>query len=415
MNGTSACNSCATARESLTMPRPRKEEQTKKPTFAGFERPESNWFKMPTTWTDITASIDNLAELKVVEYILRHTWGYQEYELKKHITIEEFVRGRKHRDGSRIDRGTGLSERSVYYGLEKATNDGLIEQEVDDSDPGRIKKKYSLKMRNGDIQQTSPQALQSGVQTLHPPLQDLHPRGAKDAPRTEKDTLERNQQHDDVVGALISFGISKPAALKIANTYPEDYVLQKLDLAQWLMETRSSQVARNPAGYLRRAIEEDYLPPPQYKSAPQRAAQEEQRNRSISAEQEIRRQAEAELARSRQELRERLRGERPPQPIPGTHLTTEAAWGQVLDQLKGEMTPANFNTWLKDTSLVSCDEDKALVVATTAFQLDWLRNRLDIMVRKALLSVLGRLVSCEYIALSELFPSGQADRPQAST
>src|SRR5450756_2468211 len=162
MNGTSACNGRTTARESLTMPRPRKEEQTEKPTFAGFERPESNWFKMPTTWTDITASIDNLAELKVVEYILRHTWGYQEYELKKHITIEEFVRGRKHRDGSRIDRGTGLSERSVYYGLEKATNDGLIEQEVDDSDPGRIKKKYSLKMRNGDIQQTSPQALQSG-------------------------------------------------------------------------------------------------------------------------------------------------------------------------------------------------------------------------------------------------------------
>src|SRR5215217_7402692 len=167
--------------------------------FSGFDRPESNYFRMPNSWTDITAEIDNIAELKVVEYILRHTWGYQEYGLKNHITIDEFVNGRRLKDGSRMDKGTGLSERAVYDGLRKAVENSLIEEEIDDSDLGRIKKFYSLRMRENAHNHEELQSLHPGVQTLHPPLQDLHPdpqtlqvRGARNAPRTEKDTQERH-------------------------------------------------------------------------------------------------------------------------------------------------------------------------------------------------------------------------------
>jgi hypothetical protein len=154
---------------------------------------------MPNSWTDITAEIDSIAELKVVEYILRHTWGYQEYGLKKHITIDEFVNGRRRQDGSRMDKGTGLSERAVYDGLRKAVDNGLIDEETDDSDRGRIKKSYSLHMRRIGHTDEESQTLQPGVQSLHPPLQELHPdpqtlqaRGASNAPRTEKDTQERH-------------------------------------------------------------------------------------------------------------------------------------------------------------------------------------------------------------------------------
>jgi hypothetical protein len=159
--------------------------------FVGFERPTSNFFRMPNEWTDITAEIRNLAELKVVEYILRHTWGYQEYDVKKHITIDEFVNGRRRQDGSRMDRGTGLSERAVYDGLRLAVERGLIEQEVDDSDRGRTKKFYSLRMRPDSKKGLVPQNPQSGVQGLHPPLQTLQVPPAKSAPRSEKDTRER--------------------------------------------------------------------------------------------------------------------------------------------------------------------------------------------------------------------------------
>jgi DNA-binding PadR family transcriptional regulator len=154
---------------------------------------------MPNSWTDVTAEIDSIAELKVVEYILRHTWGYQEFAIKKHITIDEFVHGRRRQDGSRMDRGTGLSERAVYDGLRKAVENGLIEDEIDDSDRGRVKKSYSLRMRENAHDDAELQSLRPGVQTLHPPLQAVHPglqslqgRGAKNAPRSEKDTSERH-------------------------------------------------------------------------------------------------------------------------------------------------------------------------------------------------------------------------------
>jgi hypothetical protein len=173
--------------------------------FHGFDRPESNFFRMPNDWTDITAEIDSIAELKVVEYILRHTWGYHEYGLKKHITIDEFVHGRRRQDGGRMDRGTGLSERAVYDGLRKAVENGLVEEAIDDSDRGRVKKFYSLRMRAEAAAVEDPQSLQPGVQSLHPPLQNLHPgpqslqgRGAAFAPRTEKDTSERNSAERNI-------------------------------------------------------------------------------------------------------------------------------------------------------------------------------------------------------------------------
>ena len=197
----------------------RKSERTP---FSGFDRPESNYFRMPNTWTDITAEIDNIAELKVVEYILRHTWGYQEYGVKKHITIDEFVHGRRRQDGSRMDKGTGLSERAVYDGLRKAVENGLIDEETDDSDRGRIKKSYSLRMRENVHDDADLKSLKSGVQCLHPPLQELHPspqtlqvRGASDAPRTEKDTLERHKDHSNIERSHDKVGESratKPAA-----------------------------------------------------------------------------------------------------------------------------------------------------------------------------------------------------------
>jgi hypothetical protein len=41
----------------------------KPPPFRGFERPSRNYFKMPNNWTDITAEMSSLAEIKVVDYV----------------------------------------------------------------------------------------------------------------------------------------------------------------------------------------------------------------------------------------------------------------------------------------------------------------------------------------------------------
>src|SRR5258708_19913532 len=86
-------------------------------TYEGFNKPEANFFRLPNEWTDITAQVTSLAELKLVEYVLKHTWGYSEFDMVKKITTDEFMSGRKKKNGERIDTGTGLSKPSVIEGL----------------------------------------------------------------------------------------------------------------------------------------------------------------------------------------------------------------------------------------------------------------------------------------------------------
>jgi hypothetical protein len=149
----------------------------------GFRLPRENWFRLPNEWTDITAGIDSLAELKVIEYVLRHTWGYQEYGEKKRITIDEFMRGRRKADGTRMDRGTGLSEQSVRNGLARALADGWLEETIDDRDKARIKKSYGL-------------VLLREVQSLDPGPQRLDRRTTNAIPRSEKDTSRKTPKED---------------------------------------------------------------------------------------------------------------------------------------------------------------------------------------------------------------------------
>src|SRR6266699_3539826 len=81
--------------------------------FAGFSTPEANFFRLPNEWTDITARITSLAEMKLVEYVLKHTWGYSEFDVVKKITTDEFMYGRKKKSGERVDIGTGQETSSL--------------------------------------------------------------------------------------------------------------------------------------------------------------------------------------------------------------------------------------------------------------------------------------------------------------
>lgn len=117
--------------------------------FEGFSYPDDQGFtRIPNDWFDACAQINNLAELKIVLYVLRHTWGFQEYEVAKKITVDEFASGRKRKDGTRIDKGTGLSPTAVKDGIRRATEHGYLLYAIDKSDLGRIKKYYLLRMRN---------------------------------------------------------------------------------------------------------------------------------------------------------------------------------------------------------------------------------------------------------------------------
>lgn len=122
------------------------DESVSQNTFEGFYYPEDDYFtRLPRDWFMECAQIDNIAELKVMLYLARHTWGFQEYDKWKRITIDEFVHGR-FGGGIRMDCGAGLSEMSVRNGLKKAIEHGYILEKTNNRDRARIRKSYKLKM-----------------------------------------------------------------------------------------------------------------------------------------------------------------------------------------------------------------------------------------------------------------------------
>lgn len=118
--------------------------------FVGFPAPESNYYKTPNMMTNIRARIirngGSASAAVILDYLMRHTWGYREYGIAKRITIDEFTNGRKYADGSRMDTGAGPSQRTIVDALAYLQRSGYIEVEVDDSDRGRIAKFYKLHM-----------------------------------------------------------------------------------------------------------------------------------------------------------------------------------------------------------------------------------------------------------------------------
>jgi len=93
--------------------------------FQGFEKPKSNYSKLPHDWFPYIAKMQ-LSELKVMLYILRHTWGFSEYGKPKRISLDEFANGRWKKDSTRMDCGTGMSKSSVREGLQKAVEHGFL-------------------------------------------------------------------------------------------------------------------------------------------------------------------------------------------------------------------------------------------------------------------------------------------------
>jgi hypothetical protein len=107
-------------------------------------------FEAPAYWTPLPNELlvrliwmRSSAAQSVVLYVLRHTSGFHEMAPKA-ITLEEFQNGRKRRDGTRIDAGTGLSRSAVIDGLKRAVAAGLLREEVDDRDRARIIKRYAI-------------------------------------------------------------------------------------------------------------------------------------------------------------------------------------------------------------------------------------------------------------------------------
>ncbi len=407
--------------------------------FSGFDAPRQNWFRMPNEWIDLCAEISSLAEIKVVQYVMRHTWGHQEYGIRKRISVDEFMSGRWKKDGERMDKGTGLSKPSVISGLRSAVERGLLIEEVDDSDKARVKKYYSLRMNpetavdpqeaRGETSHSTEtenekqaesagvKHLNAGVKNLYPDVKNVYPSSKESLPRTKKETLERNNKKetnnnnasaspeptvDAVVVALYSRGIAKRVTEQLAQQHASTYIEEKIAFHDFLVEERPADI-KKPAAWLRRAIEDDYSAPDDFVSPKDRermANEEKSRNQALVVAQEARQRADA-LAEK--ELREKQ--ERRLQWLHEKYNTPDRAitfWEAVKKEVEQGVGGATY-ALIADAYILTLNGSTATVGTQSGFKLSQLTHPgTQTQLNRAAARVTKQAIAIEFVAIDDL-------------
>lgn len=67
-------------------------------------------------------------------------------------------------------------------------------------------------------------------------------------------------------------------------------------------------------------------------------------------------------------------------------------WKVILGELELSMTTATFDTWLKDSRLLSMDEGAFVVGVRNQYAVDWLENRMKPVVVRVVEGVLGKAI-----------------------
>lgn len=81
------------------------------------------------------------------------------------------------------------------------------------------------------------------------------------------------QERHAVVVALLDQGVAEKVAMRLGEQYPPERIRQKIDYLTYVLEEDPTRI-KNPRGWLRRAIEENYGPPDGYAPPAERANRE---------------------------------------------------------------------------------------------------------------------------------------------
>lgn len=111
--------------------------------FIGFASPR--YTQVPDELFDDLLPDLTGAELKVLMYVIRRTFGFKRDS--DHISLSQMVQGITRKDGSVLDRGTGLTKESVIKAARTLVDKGiLVRTRVTSVDKGFESTEYSLKI-----------------------------------------------------------------------------------------------------------------------------------------------------------------------------------------------------------------------------------------------------------------------------
>ena len=78
-------------------------------------------------------------------------------------------------------------------------------------------------------------------------------------------------------------------------------------------------------------------------------------------------------------------------------MDAKQVWRAALGELQVSLSPANFETWLRDTQLIDVDEQRFRIAVPNGFAKDWLESRYRSLISQTLARIVGYSVQVEFI------------------
>jgi hypothetical protein len=363
--------------------------------FQGFQFPTTT--PVPDEVFDVLMPQLSGAELKVLLYICRRTFGFK--KPSDTISLHQIAQGITTRDGRVLDGGTGLCKRHVQRALKVLEKKNIIQviRKVDETGLYEVNT-YSLNMLDtgGGVGTISPY----GRDNMSPGVETSRSEGVGTPASTTTNSKQETVKQEtaivvDVAQDLENFGIAKAAATKLKQNYPVEYIREKVAMAQGLVAAGSALVSQNPAGWLRKAIEEDYAPPRNPKRPRWRQARKVRdtvlaihSTQTIALEKVERAQNVA--THTRDNHTENTETEK-------TIRENQKTWDETIEKLKADLPPGETAARLTGTTLIEITDTAARIGVPNAFAVAWLERRLYGQIAKALKGVVGKDLDLQFV------------------
>src|SRR5437667_11618995 len=78
-------------------------------------------------------------------------------------------------------------------------------------------------------------------------------------------------------------------------------------------------------------------------------------------------------------------------------MDAKQVWRAALGELQVSLSPANYETWLRDTALAEVDDNRFKISVPNAFAKDWLESRYRSLISQTLGRIVGYGVQVDFV------------------
>jgi hypothetical protein len=359
----------------------------------------------------------NEGELKVLLYIIRRTYGFKKQS--DEISLAQMVEGIVTKEGNILDRGTGLSKKTVMAALRSLKDKNLIEATRNrDEERGNLPTSYRLKLSTPLGEESTPRGGENFTPRArgknYPIQQTVFQQTVKQ--QHTRDTQNNNSggklnSQNDVVVALTKFGITEKVAQYLVSQHQKATIYPQLDYHEYELATIPQKIT-SPRGRLRTRIEENWSPPDGY------SQNWRERLAAKITEAEQARQKQATLAAAlltqegtKRQEQEQLRQEQlaAAKRHYDTSATQEKIWTAVKSELLGRVGEAEYKTFVTGSELLAVDNHQVVIWVHHSFLAKTLEKRYGPALKQLLAKHLD--ITTEDLTIEWVYPQFSEKEP----